>query len=394
VLAGGVLTLWAPGYWPAALAQSAILSLALLFTAANLLAGGPWRWPAFLAPLAAISFWALLQLAAGWTLDPWATAGKFTEWTATLCAVFLAVQAAAWPRLRARLVTALLVFASLLAVQALLQTFTSGGRVFWLFDSGYPDKVLGPFVYHNKYAQFIELIFPLGLWRALTRRREAPLWYVAAAVMFAGVVAGASRAGFLILLLETVAVLVLAWRREAAPGRTVMLGLLQAGALLALWGWIAGWSVLWGRLTGVDPLSDLRWPLMRSTWEMFLARPLAGAGLGAWPAVYPEYALFDAGLFANQAHCDWLQWMAEGGVPMLGFVLAFAVLVLPGLWRSGWGIGFLAVCVHALADYPFHQLPLFATFLFAVAALAALDVPEPARAAPPYGDLPAPAAPR
>lgn len=368
LLAAGILTLWMPGLWPASVIQSALLVMVMLFAILHALHRGRWRFTALQIPLAVIPVWIAVQLFAGWTLDAWATTGKLVEWTVTFSVVFLLAHVGA--PARERLLTALLLFTTLLAAQALLQTFTAGGKVFWLYDSGYPDKVLGPFVYHNKYAQFIELVFPLALWRALTRRREAPFWLVAAAIMFAGVVAGASRSGFAILLLEMLAVLLLAWRREALSGRTTLLASLQAVIILAAWGGIAGWSALWTRLTGIDPLSDLRWPLMRSTWEMFLANPLTGVGVGAWPAVYPEFARFDTGQFANQAHCDWLQWLAEGGVPMFALAGAFLALAWRGLVRSVWGIGFVAVCVHALIDYPFQQLPVFTTFLYSGAALA------------------------
>jgi hypothetical protein len=41
----------------------------------------------------------------------------------------------------------------------------------------------------------------------------------------------------------------------------------------------------------------------------------AGLGLGTWSAAYPAYASYDDGTFVNQAHNDWLQWGAEGGLP-------------------------------------------------------------------------------
>jgi hypothetical protein len=42
-------------------------------------------------------------------------------------------------------------------------------------------------------------------------------------------------------------------------------------------------------------------------------------------------------------------------------------------------VGFLAVCVHGVIDYPFHQLPAFTTFIFCVGALAVLDQEEEGR---------------
>ena len=40
--------------------------------------------------------------------------------------------------------------------------------------------------------------------------------------------------------------------------------------------------------------------------------------MGTWPEAYPGYARFDDGSFVNQAHNDWVQWAAEGGLPASG----------------------------------------------------------------------------
>src|SRR5262249_31651978 len=94
--------------------------------------------------------------------------------------------------------------------------------------------------------------------------------------------------------------------------------------------------------------------------------PLTGFGLGAWSSAYPRYASFDDGTFANQAHNDWVQWAAEGGVPFFAMMLAIASWsVLPAIC-STWGIGMLAVVVHAVVDYPFQQRPQLAVFFFAM----------------------------
>lgn len=370
LLAFGILTLWVRQRWALAAFQLSVLALAFAWSWAYAWLGGTLRLRPALAPLAFVPCWGAAQLLLRKTLHPWLTMEETISWTVCLLAAFLALQAAGQPRFRAWFPAALLVFSSLLGVQALLQLFTSPGQVFWLFDSGYTDMVLGPFVYHNKYAQFVELVLPLALWRAFTRRREAPLWLVAAAILFAGVVAGASRSGFALLLLETLVVILLAWRKRLLSGRAAALLLLQAAVLLAAWGFIAGWDFLWARLTGLDPLSDLRFPMMRSTLAMIARFPLWGCGLGAWPAVYPEFAVFDIGLFANQAHCDWLQWAAEGGVPLLLAFCSLAALLARPLLRSVWGVGFFTVLVHAIMDYPFHQLPAFTALLVCTALIA------------------------
>ena len=88
-------------------------------------------------------------------------------------------------------------------------------------------------------------------------------------------------------------------------------------------GAVAGWDVIWKRLQEPNPYA-LRKDFLLSSLEMVRDRPLTGFGLGTWSEVYPGFARFDDGLFANQAHNDWAQWAAEGGIPffllMLGVV--------------------------------------------------------------------------
>ncbi len=367
----GILTLWVRERWALSVFQLGALALTVAWLWINALRRGQVRIHAALAPLAFLPLWGVLQLAAGRSVQPWATVEAVTAGTVTLFACLLLLQALPDGALARRMQDALLVFATLIGAVAVMQVFSSSGKAFWLFDTGYSEGTLGPFAYHNKYAQFVELVFPLALWRAIESRRRAPLYLTAAAVLAAGVVAGASRSGAIFLLVEISAVLLLAWLRSALSGRTAALTALQIVVLVTLWSFVAGWDMFWQRITGLDPLRDYRWPIMTSTLEIIRRNPWFGTGLGTWPVVYPEFARFDIGVVVNQAHCDWLQWTADGGIPYLAAIITFVVIVLRGLLRSVWGIGFLTVLLHAAVDYPFHQLPAFATLLFLAAFLAA-----------------------
>ena len=92
-----------------------------------------------------------------------------------------------------------------------------------------------------------------------------------------------------------------------------------------------------------------------STLHMIAVHPWIGWGLGCWPAVYPAFATFDPGAIVNQAHCDWLQWTAEGGLPVGLAMLSLAVWSFRPAIRSIWGIGVIAVLIHAAFDYPFSR---------------------------------------
>src|SRR5262249_38599051 len=175
----------------------------------------------------------------------------------------------------------------------------------------------------------------------------------------------ASRAGTILCLAEFLLVpVVLFVRRSISRVRLAQVvgAILAAAAAFTL---VAGWERIWNRLQEPNPYS-LRMNLVRSSLAMVRDRPLTGFGVGTWPSAYPAYALFDDGRFVNQAHNDWVQWAAEGGLPFFVVLLGIAGwAVLPAI-RSIWGLGILAVFVHAGVDYPFQQRPALAAFFLAL----------------------------
>ena len=322
------------------------------------------------AALAFAAAWPLAQLAAGASVYRFETWNAALEWTARLTVFLLALQLFGDRSRRARFLDALVKFATAIAAVSLVQLFTSGGRIFWLFPTPYRDLVLGPFVYRNHYAAFIELALPLALLKALERPRAAWGWAAAAALMAASVVAGGSRAGAVLVTLETVAILAM-----DARGRGAVWKLAGAAAVLLA---IAGPGFLWSRFHE-DPLA-VRRELVASSLAMFRERPAMGFGLGDWPTAYPAYATFDPGLFANHAHSDWAEWAAEGGLPFLAAAAALAASALLRSARHRWGIGVAAVFAHALVDYPF-QKPALAALAFTLLGALAAAAPNRARAA-------------
>jgi hypothetical protein len=258
-----------------------------------------------------------------------------------------------------------------LSVLSTVQMFTSDGKIFWLFPSGYTDFVLGPFVYRNQYAAFLEMLLPIALWEALRGRRLAFANCAMAAAMLASVVAAATRAGSILMCAEVILVLVLAWWRGLAQAGMVARGLAMFGAIAVVLTAVAGWQTLRHRLLEADPLAARR-EYVISSLHMLHDRPGMGFGLGNWPRAYPRYALFDDGHYVNQAHNDWMQWAVEGGLPFFAILLVLVAMVAPAAWRSVWGIGLLSVWVHCLVEYPLQQRPgIGAWFFVLLGALAA-----------------------
>jgi O-antigen ligase len=100
---------------------------------------------------------------------------------------------------------------------------------------------------------------------------------------------------------------------------------------------------------------------------MARAHPLFGAGLGGYWAEIPLYHHASGILTPQQAHNDYLELLASGGLIAIGLFLWFAV----ALWRTsrnalskftgiqrvyavGAIIGIAGVAVHSLVDFGLH----------------------------------------
>jgi O-antigen ligase len=297
--------------------------------------------------LGAIGLWGFIELALGASVYRYATLNAGLRFAALAATAYIAPSG----RSRGVFLRVFVWFAFGLSVLSVLAYYSSRGKVLWIFASEYPD-VWGPFPNRNNFAAFLELAMPVALWLAITRDRVY-VW-IAAAMLAAGI-ASASRAGAVLLTVESLAVFAL------APGSRRMLARFAAAAVVLAA--IAGAGQLAGRIFEPDPLRYRR-EMAHSALAMIRDRPFSGFGLGTFATVYPQYAEFDAGATVNHAHNDWLEWASEGGV---GFAAAWGVLAAAMLRRvrgSIWTIGVPTVMIHALVDYPFARFGVSAwTFL-------------------------------
>jgi O-antigen ligase len=333
--------------------------------------------PAFVWPLVPLSFavlWGLCQWVTGSTAYAFDTKLAVLRWATFLSVFVVGISVFRDSAVRRWFRSAMVWFAFLVAAVATVQTFTSHGKVFWLFDTPYTDYVMGPILSRNHYAAFIEAVLPIALYLALRRERDSLLYSGMAAVMYASVIASASRAGTVLATAEVVLVPLLVWVLRRASGRRVGAALLRMGILFAVFTAVVGWESVWSRFWAPDPLA-VRRELAVSTLDMATSHPWFGTGLGTRSTVYPHYAIIDVGAFANQAHNDWLQWTAEGGFPF-GIMLATLFLwSLRPAFRSVWGLGVVAVFLHAMVDYPFSR-PALGSWPIVILALLACTAAE------------------
>ena len=256
-------------------------------------------------------------------------------------------------------------------VPFLLTTLAAAGALFAILglatEHGLPAKVLlvrantgggspyGPFVNRNHFALAIELTLPaaLALLAAAGRRlrlpgegrRQAAVIFLGASAAIilelAALVRCGSRGGVLFLALAGFLTLAL-WRRRQRGLR---------------WPWIVLASVLIAAavflaFNRIQPLHDrfedlfiirgvegnTRLDLWRGTVGLWERSPAVGCGLGTYANVIGLNKPPTGALHLEQAHNDWLELLADGGVIGLGALLllvgGFAAILRPRRTRS------------------------------------------------------------
>ena len=159
-------------------------------------------------------------------------------------------------------------------------------------------------------------------------------------------------------------------------------------AILAIVG-ISGLSVLlsrsaaYDRLFGINDLTELRFQLLPTIFQMIKEYMPWGSGFGSFEYVYKIYEpreLLDPS-YLNQAHNDWLQYPLEGGLPALA--IAFVAIIwfarrsveMVKSWRVSSHRNFRAIMCMAvigfllaasIGDYPLRVPSLMVVFIILV----------------------------
>ncbi|MBV9295816.1 MAG: O-antigen ligase family protein [Acidobacteriaceae bacterium] len=267
----------------------------------------------------------------------------------------------------ARFRIAFVVFGSAVCLLDLLEQGSHTNKYYWLVASRY-HSVYGPFSYWNNFAQFVELFLPITLWLGLGGRKPVVPYILLSALQIGAVVASGSRAGAFLAIVELITVLVLVYLQNR--NKALLYGAALALGLSLVFVYAAGFDTLLGKLQQNDQLS-VRRDINKSSLAMIRQRPLTGWGLETYVPVYRMFARYDDGTYVNRAHNDWLQWTAEGGIFFAGLMLvAFVWSIRPAI-RSVWGVGVIAVCLHALVDYPFARFGVCGWYFALIGMLAA-----------------------
>ncbi|PYS84238.1 MAG: hypothetical protein DMF70_05660 [Acidobacteria bacterium] len=127
---------------------------------------------------------------------------------------------------------------------------------------------------------------------------------------------------------------------------------------------------------------------------MFKAHPITGAGFGGYGAEVPLFHQASGRLTPQQAHNDYLEVLASGGIAGVALLIWFAVVTVrqardalsatDGFQRavaSGAIIALVGVAVHSMVDFGLHITANSLVFVALLAILSLKAIPQPSRPA-------------
>jgi O-antigen ligase len=312
----------------------------------------------------------------------------------TLSGVMLARYATSERRMRILINLVILVAVASSIFGILRQTMQHGtgfGLPLLLLDAGY-----GQFINKNHFAYLMEMALGLVLGLILgggVKREQALIYLVALLPIWIGLVLCNSRGGLIAMLAQIVVAALLAGavlRRgksrapqakvfsalQSLPVRIVLTLVLVAGVVFGTV-WLGGDRLA----TRIEDRTELngdpeglrlgvsRNEIWKATWQMFKAHPVLGVGMGGYWAAIPAFHDASGTMTPQEAHNDYLELLASGGVVGFALALWFAAVVfkrtrenltVPNRFRRaacfGAAIGIAGVAVHSLVDFGLHTI--------------------------------------
>jgi O-antigen ligase len=401
--------------WSKALFESVVFFLALLWIVHGLIDGSWWVGNArLIAPIFGLLILAVVQSLAWWQLDragekvwfalssdPLETRIFAFRIAALILVMVLVVRFTSSAKRLGILVHVIIAVALASALFGIARQASQPGS-FALA----PAFILARLVPAHGYAQFtnknhfpflMEMALGLVVGIALMQRSRLDrllLYLSVAGLMCVAVVLSRSRGGLLAIAVQIIFAGLLfvnfktstsesrvAGRRWMRWARSIMATTVIAATLLVII--VAGVASLGGdqlatgvetataEMASADPTEEhegvRRRDIWRATWSMFKAHPIAGAGLGGFWAEVPAFHIASGASTPQQAHNDYLELLASGGILGAALLIWFAVALVreatqsvrvsEGFQRAaslGAIIGLVGVGVHSIVDFGLH----------------------------------------
>jgi O-antigen ligase len=369
-------------------------------------------WPLAL-PLAALALFSLLQTLpfgnqsinpAGINFAPWNAVSADPYQTRffvlkllalTIAGVLLFRYAATERRLRTMInvVIGVAVVSAIFGIlRQTMQHSTGFGLPLLLPDLGY-----GQFINKNHFAFLMEMSLGLILGLVLgggVRREQGLIYFAALMPLWTGLVLCGSRGGLIAMLAQVIIAALLfsvVMRKgnstepqskviritQSLPVRVVLILALIAGVVFGTV-WLGGDRLATRIEESRNELNSdttglrqgvSRNEIWKATWKLFVTHPVLGVGMGGYWTAVPGFHDASGTMTPQEAHNDYLELLASGGLVGLALGVWFALVVLkrtrenlgsPNRFRRaacfGAAIGIAGVAVHSLVDFGLHTI--------------------------------------
>jgi O-antigen ligase len=339
----------------------------------------PWS---VLLPLLALTVLAYVQSSTGISADSFQT--RFFALQLLALTAFLALlyrYGATEQRLRL-LAYAVIAIALVSAIFGTLR-LTAQHQTGFLLPLLKPNQGFAQFINKNHFAYLMEMAIGLMIGMSFGARSKQNLIYLGfLSPLWVALVLSNSRGGLVALLVQVViaTMLMVRWARLRIALAIVLVAGVAFGTL-----WLGGdrlannlaptTSESTGSIISARENAS-RNQIWRATLKLFAAHPLLGVGLGGYWIGITAYHDASGALVPQEAHNDYLELLASGGVLGLAIGAWFAIatirIVKNNLWsstgfvhalRAGAVIGLAGVVVHSLFDFGLHLLGNAVVFL-------------------------------
>lgn len=307
---------------------------------------------------------------------------------------------------------AIVTFGVLLAVFAIAQYMLSGGetyrlKIYGFWQPTYRGSPFGSFINRNHFAGWMLMVLPLAVMSAygagVSERhsgfRDVVAWLslspvaarmqlmaLAAAVMGLAILLCQSRSGMAALFLEGILMGALMVRRHRSIRKQLATGavLIVVGIGIAAWVGVDRLISLAATVRQDLPTGGGRLGAWRDTARIIRDFPVTGTGLNTYKTAMIVYQTGARNLHFQEAHSDYLQLAAEGGllvgIPAAMLIVVFARTVRRRFteapqegttyWlRAGAVIGLAGIALQSVVEFSL-QMPGNAALFSMMAALA------------------------
>jgi len=275
-----------------------------------------------------------------------------------------------------------------IAILAILQYFLSADQIYWFRNVPKNATPFGPYIYHNHYAGFMEMVFPLSLalflyyrpvvlygtfrqrmFDFLNNQRSNVhfLFGLSTIIIGASIFLSYSRGGIISMLISLCFLAIMLAFQNTRQNTYILLPMITIFILFSV-GWF-GWDFIFERFEKIRNaeglIHDTRLLLWKDTLDIIKQFPISGTGFGTFVDIYPGYRSVPERLIFNHAHNDYLELLANAGLIGAGLFAWFmislfrTVIRVFRIRRDPYSIilclagmtGILSILLHSVTDF-------------------------------------------